>query len=207
MCLGLWQQVHDSHRYIFPEPAKVMVSNQVEKGRWSDITDQKNISEEIVSEKVFMLWFDHGNRPSGATYEYIVVPDVDAQELRETGPENRQIEILSNTPEIQAVKNNKQHICQLAFYRSGEVEVAEGLNFSMESQGMAMLKMQDNRIQELSVADPSRKLGSVFVSVSGIYNVSGDGFVAVPDNNQNKTYFVIELPDGVYLGKSVTIKL
>ena len=184
-----------------------MLSNQTEQGRWSDITDQKNISDELVSEEVFMLWFDHGNRPSGATYEYIVVPDVDDQEMKETSPENRHIEILSNTPEIQAVKSNKQQICQLAFYRAGEVEVAEGLNFRMESQGMAMLMLHDNRIKEISVADPSRKLGSVLLSVSGIYNVSGEGYVALADNNQNKTYFVIELPQGVYLGKSVTIKL
>ena len=197
----------DKVGYIFPEPATVMLSNQTEQGRWSDITDQKNISDELVSERVFMLWFDHGNRPSGATYEYIVVPDVDVQDMKETSLENRSIKILSNTPEIQAVKSNKQNICQLAFYSAGEVEIAEGLNFGMESQGMAMLKLQGNRIQELSVADPSRKLGSVFVSVSGIYNVSGDGFVALADNNRNKTYFVIELPQGVYLGKSVTIEL
>jgi chondroitin AC lyase len=184
-----------------------MLSNQTEQGRWSDITDQKNISDELVSEKVFMLWFDHGNRPSEATYEYIVVPDVDEQELKETGPVNRQIEILSNTPEIQAVINNKLGICQLAFYRAGEVEVSDGLNFNMQSQGMAMLKLKDDRILELSLADPSRKLGSVLLSVSGIYNVSGDGFVALADHNQNKTYFVIELPQGVYLGESVTIKL
>ncbi len=47
----------------------------------------------------------------------------------------------------------------------------------------------------------------MLITVSGIYNVSGDGFVALPDNNQNKTYFVVDLPQDVYAGKSVTIKL
>jgi chondroitin AC lyase len=197
----------DKVGYIFPEPATVMLSNQVEQGRWSDITDQKNISEEIVSEKVFLLWFDHGKRPSNASYQYIVVPDVSEQELIETSGNNRHVEIISNTADLQAVKSNKLDIYQLAFYRAGEVEISDGFNFRMDSQGMAMIKMRGSRIEELSVADPSRKLSRMLITVSGNYNVSGDGFVALPDINQNKTYFVIDLPQDVYAGKSVTIKL
>jgi len=197
----------DKIGYIFPEPTTINLSNQVEQGRWSDITDQKNISNEIVSEEVFMLWFDHGNRPNNASYQYIVVPVVSEQELKETSSMNRDVEILSNTSEIQAVKSNKLGICQLAFYRAGEVEISDDLNFRMDSQGMAMLKLQGNRIKELSLADPSRKLSRILITVSGIYSVSGDGFVALPNNNQNITYFVVDLPQGDYAGKSVTIKL
>src|SRR5690606_23225988 len=47
----------DKIGYIFPEPTTIHLSNQEEKGRWSDITDQKNISQEIVSMDVFKLWF------------------------------------------------------------------------------------------------------------------------------------------------------
>ena len=69
----------DKIGYIFPDPTTINLSNQAEEGRWSDITDQKNISEEIVSEEVFMLWFNHGNRPNNASYQYIVAPDVSEQ--------------------------------------------------------------------------------------------------------------------------------
>ncbi len=197
----------DKIGYIFPDPTTINLSNQVEQGRWSDITDQKNISEEIVSEEVFMLWFDHGKRPNNAAYQYIVVPDVSEQELNETSSDNRNIEILSNSSDIQAVKNNKLGICQLAFYRAGEVEISDGFKFRMDSQGMAMLKMQGNRIEELTISDPSRKLSRMIITVPDIYNVSGDNFVAFPNNKQNKTYFVVDLPQGVYAGKSITVKL
>lgn len=197
----------DKIGYIFPDPTTVMLSNQVEQGRWSDITDQKNISEEIVSEEVFMLWFDHGDRPRNAAYQYIVVPDVSEQELTETSSNNRNVEIISNTADIQAVKNNKLGICQLAFFRAGEVEISDGFNFRMDSQGMAMLKMQGSRIEELSVSDPSRKLSRMIITVPEIYNASGDNFVAFPNNSQNKTYIIVDLPQGVYAGKSVSIKL
>ena len=197
----------DKIGYIFPDPTTINLSNQVEQGRWSDITDQKNISEEIVSEEVFMLWFDHGKRPNNANYQYIVVPDVSEQELKKTSSNNRDIEIISNTSELQAVKSNKLGICQLAFYKAGEVEISNGFKFRMDSQGMAMLKIKGNRIEELTVSDPSRKLSRMIITVPDIYNASGGNFVAFPNNNQNKTFIVVDLPQGVYTGKSVTINL
>ncbi len=202
------QWVHqDKIGYIFPENTPIHLSNQIEKGRWSDITDQKNISEEIVSKEVFMLWIDHGNEPQNAAYSYIVVPDVTVEELKESSSNSRNIEIISNTSEVQAVKNNKLEICQIAFYRAGEVEISADVKVSMESQGMAMLKMQENRITALTVSDPSRKLNKVLLTVSGIYDGNGSNFVAYPNQNQNNTLIIVDLPQGVYAGKSVVVEL
>ncbi len=198
---------HNQIGYIFPEPATVNLSNQGEQGRWSDITDQKNISEEIVAEDVFKLWLNHGNRPSNASYQYIVVPGVDEKELKETGINNRDIEILSNTSEIQAVKNNKLEICQATFYKSGELEISEHLKIRMDSQGMAMVKFRENKIDELTVADPSRKLSRILITIPGIYQSKGNDFTTFPNNNQNNTFIVVDLPQGVYAGKSVNIRL
>ncbi len=197
----------DKIGYIFPDPATVNLSNQVEHGRWSDITDQKNISEEIVSEEVFMLWFDHGNRPNNAVYQYIVVPDVSEEELVETSSNNRNIKIISNTSDVQAVINNKLRIIQATFYKAGEIEISEDYIFRMDSQGMAMLKMKGNRIEKLTVSDPSRKLSRILITIPDIYNISGDNFVAFPDNDHNNTLMVVDLPQGVFAGKSITVKL
>lgn len=197
----------DKIGYIFPDPTTIHLSNQTEEGRWSDITDQKNISEEIVSEEVFMLWFNHGNRPNNASYQYIVVPDVSEKELKEAAGNNRNIEIISNTSDIQAVINNKLGICQIAFYKAGEVEISNGFKVRMDSQGMAMLKMGGSRIEKLTIADPSRKLSRIMITVPGIYNVKGDNIVVIPNNHQNNTLFLVDLPQGVFAGKSVIIKL
>ncbi len=193
--------------YVFPEPATINISNQTQTGRWSDITDQKNISDELVSEEVFMLWFDHGRRPRNGSYEYIVVPDVDQNELIETSNSNRDIDILSNTSELQAVKSNKLSICQMAFYKSGELDVSDGLNVKLESQGMVMLEMNGNRIEKMTVADPSRKLSKMLLTVSGVYDSVGADYIAYPDEDQSSTTFMINLPQGVYAGKSMVIGL
>ncbi|NQU53039.1 MAG: chondroitin lyase [Bacteroidetes bacterium] len=198
---------HNKIGYILPEPGTLELSNQLEQGSWSDITDEKNASEEIVNMDVFTLGINHGERPNNASYQYIVVPDVTKEELMKTSGNNRNIEIILNTPAVQAVKHNTLEICQIAFYKAGEVEITKDLKVRVDSQGMAMLKMNGNRIEELILADPSRKLGRMGITVSGIYHASGDNFVAFPETDKNQTFFVVDLPQDVYAGKSVSIKL
>ncbi len=198
---------HDKIGYIFPQPATVNLSNQVETGTWASITDEKNISDKLVSEEVFTLWFDHGKKPEGANYQYIVVPDVTEQELSETSQSNRSIEILSNTPALQAVRQSKLGITQMAFYQSGSLEIAPNINVRLDSPGMAMLKMREGRLSELTLADPSRKLSRMLITVSGIYKARGENYRTVVDQEQNSTLFIVDLPQGVYLGKSVQLKM
>ncbi|MCY7356836.1 MAG: polysaccharide lyase beta-sandwich domain-containing protein, partial [Rudanella sp.] len=196
---------HDKIGYIFPEPTTINLSDRVETGRWSAITDQKNISTELVSENVFGLWFDHGNKPTKGSYQYIVVPDVSEQQLMATGATNRSIDILSNTSDIQAVKNHKLGITQLAFYKAGAIDIGQGVSVRMDNPGMAMLKMQGGKLTELTVADPSRKLSQISVSVTGKYPSRGENYRAVVDEAKNSTLFIVEVPQGVYLGKSVVL--
>jgi len=196
----------DNIGYLFPDPATIDLSNQIETGRWSDITDEKNVSDRIVKEKVFMLWFDHGNRPKNGSYQYIVVPNVTEQAINETSGSNRHITILSNTSGVQAVKHSKLQISQMVFYRAGGIDISENTNVRLDSHGMAMIKMKSNRIAFLSVSDPTRKLERMTLTVSGLYHSKGDNFVATPDKTKNQTVVLVELPQGVYAGKSVTVE-
>ena len=43
--------------------------------------------------------------------------------------------------------------------------------------------------------------------VSGHYEVDGDGYYSYPNPKIGETLFIIDLPQGVYHGKSVTFKL
>jgi chondroitin AC lyase len=72
---------------------------------------------------------------------------------------------------------------------------------------MAMLKMNGKRIQELSVSDPSRKLATIVLTLSGIYDGKGASFYTRPDREENCTDVFIDLPQGVYAGKSVCLEL
>jgi chondroitin AC lyase len=196
----------DNIGYIFPKPATVQLSNQEEKGRWSDITDQKNISTEVVRMDVFKLWFDHGKNPGNASYQYLVVPGVSEQVMVETSAENRGIEVIENTAEVQAVSNNKLGITAIAWYKAGEVKISDHLTVGMDSPGMAMLKIRDGKVYELTVSDPTRKLNSVMVTFSGRYKADGDQVLLTQAVGES-TLVIVDLPKGVYAGKSVSIGL
>ncbi len=207
--------LQDHVGYLFPEPTTIHVSNQAEKGRWSDITDQKNISKEIISEDVFSLWFDHGDKINATdihgkrllakapSYAYIVVPNVSEEALAASSPTNRNIEILANSEQIQAVKQAKLGIVQAAFYQAGSVDIAPGQSLKLGSQGMVMLQMQANKITKMTVSDPSRRLAQVLITLPGLYTANG----AYPDKKANKTLWIIDVPQGAYAGKSVTISI
>lgn len=197
----------DKIGYIFPEPATVHLSNQEEKGRWSDITDQKNISQEVVSMDVFKLWFDHGKSPDSASYEYIVVPNIQEDELRSSSEDNRGVQIVNNNADVQAVMSTKLGICQVAFYRAGVVSLSNGVSVRMDSPGMAMLKMKGGKVEEITVSDPSRKLNKLMVTLSGTYEATGEHVRIVTDVDQEGTLLIVDLPKGVYAGKSESIKL
>lgn len=198
---------HNNVGYIFPKQATVSLSNQTQTGRWSDITDQKNISRELVSEDVFTLGFDHGKKPDGASYQYIVVPGVTAEQLSQTADANRSIEILANTADLQAVKHTQLDMVQAAFYKAGVIDIEPGLRVSLDSQGMAMLTTRNGRITTLTLADPSRKLKRLTLSITGIYKIKGENYQILVNENQNNTLFIVDLPQGVYTGKSVQLKI
>jgi chondroitin AC lyase len=198
---------HDRTGYLLPEPATVNLSNIAKQGRWSDISATKTASDELVTLDVFLLGINHGNSPGNGSYQYIVVPGVTPEELASTSAGNRNIKILSNTPDLQGVVHNGLGICQLAFYKAGDVEISDGFTVRMDSQGMVMLKMNGKKIEVLSVSDPSRKLTRTSLTVPGIYNTKGENFITLPNNDENSTLIIVDLPSDVYAGSSTTIEL
>lgn len=198
---------HDQVGYLFPEPTSIVLSNQAETGRWSDITDQKNISNAEVREEVFNLGFNHGRKPKDGAYAYIVVPGVSESEMNESSRHNRSVEILANTSAIQAVKQGELGISQAIFHTAGAVEVEKGVTIGLSSPGILMAQTKTGRLNKLTLADPSRKLSSILVSVNGIYASRGENYRTIVDEKQRRTLFIVELPQGVYSGMSVVLEL
>lgn len=196
----------DEIGYVFPEQATVSLKNNEATGSWWSINKQSDSPKGEVKLDVFKLWIDHGNRPSNESYEYIVVPATSVEKLTQNKSKNN-IVILSNTPEIQAVKNNELNICQLVFYKAGEIQVSEKLKLKSENPGIIMLKMTGEKIAEISVSDPNRELGKFHLSVSAKVEKEGNNFKAVWNEKEKVSEITIDLPQGNYAGSSVSIEL
>lgn len=196
---------HDGVGYLFPKPVKVNVSNQPQTGSWWDINKQSDSPKEKISLDVFKLWIDHGSQLTNASYEYIIVPAVTEQELVLGG--SRNVEILSNTSELQAVKHTRLQILQAVFYKAGEIQVSEKLKMVCDNPGIVLVKMNGEKVTEISVADPNRELGKFHISISAKTEKIGDNFSTVWNEKTGFTQISVDLPKTVYAGSSVTINL
>jgi chondroitin AC lyase len=150
------------------------------------------------------LWIDHAKQPADESYEYIVVPASTVPKLDES---SRNIEILANTRELQAVKHNGLQIFQAVFYKAGTIQVSEKLQLVCDNPGIVMLKMNGEKVTEISVADPNRELGKFHLSISIKTEKTGDNYSAVWNEKTGMTNISVDLPKTVYAGQSVTINL
>lgn len=186
---------HNGTGYLFPDSNCIHLSNQAESGRWTDISKQSTSPKELVRKDVFALWIDHGVRPQGnigesdyastipedVKYQYMVVPVTKPERMND----DRGIEVLVNSRLIQAVQDHESGMVQALFYQGGEIKISGGITLTVDSPGAVMLKMKDGKVKEITVADPSRSLVRMHLQISGMDDLT------------------IELPKGVYAGKSV----
>ena len=154
---------HDQVAYIFPEPVDLTCSNTTASGSWRSITHQAWATDEPVQKDIFCLWLDHGPRPTQASYTYIVVPAIDAAKVSNFS-KNSRVEILSNTAALQAVRNKT--FTQVVFYEAGEIKLANDISIKAASPCMVMAEMKGKNIKQVTVADPTRKLGSLQLTIT-----------------------------------------
>lgn len=196
----------DGVGYAFPKPATINIRNMETTGSWWTVNKQNDSPKDEVKMDIFKLWLNHGERPSDASYEYIVVPATSIEKMEQNNSKNN-IEILSNTPEVQAVKNLGLNICQVVFYKSGDIQISEKSKIISYNPGIVMLKVEDEKLVEISVSDPNRELLKFYLSVSSKIVAHGENFVSVWNETEGVSEISIDLPQGNYAGQSVTIKL
>lgn len=149
---------------------------------------------------------NHGVKASDKAYEYIVVPATSIEKL-ESQYSKRNIEILSNTPELQVVKNKALGIVELVFYKLGEINLSEKVKLSSDSPGIIMVKLAGDQILEISDNDPNRELRKMHLSISSKIETENENFKPVWNEKERVSEVTIDLLQGNFAGNSVTINL
>ena len=196
----------DGIGYVFPEPSTVNIKNNKATGSWYTINRQTDSPKDEIKLDVFKLWINHGERSSDQSYQYIVVPATTVDELEQNTSKNN-VSILSNTPEIQAVKHAGLKMCQAVFYKAGEVQVTDKIKLKCDCPGIVLLKAEGENITQISVSDPNRELDKIHLSISSKIEKAGENFKTVWNEKEGVTEFAIDLPQDNYAGQSVTIFL
>jgi chondroitin AC lyase len=195
---------HDGIRYSFTKPVEICISNQLQSGSWWDINKQTDTPRESVKKEMFKLWFDHGNKPTDAFYEYIVSPGIALNEL--DVKDIPEIEILINSTDVQAVKHNKLNLVQAVFYNAAELQITPQLNIALKNPGIVMLNLKRNKIKSISVSDPTRKLEELAFTLNGRLNAVGNNHKIVWYAFSKQSEISVILPKAEFAGSSTTIE-
>lgn len=197
---------HDNIAYLLPQAQDISIENELASGSWWRISKQIDSSKSTEQKEVFKTWINHGVSPDRASYAYIVRPHTTLEELDDKDLVSS-IEILSNSPYLQAVYDHGEKLLQVVFYKAGALEVQDGFVIKSAAPGIVMMALNDSgELAKLSVSDPNRELSKMMLTVSKKFNGKGTHFKSTWNAAQGMTEFVIDLPQGGWAGKSVVIE-
>ena len=114
--------LHGQKGYIIPEGQCVAeVENRT--GRWNDI--MQIYREQTEEGKVFSLYMNHGTRPSGASYQYYILPQADRKAVERFSTDD--LKIMTNTEKMQVVHVAKEDAWWIAAWKEGTCTLGSSL--------------------------------------------------------------------------------
>lgn len=152
---------HDQIGYIFPQRPVVSLRNNTQTGNAHDINETRPDVPE--SKDVFSLWLDHGSRVSDGSYQYIVVPGVSVEELAQIAAQPH-VNVISNTPAVQAVWHEKLLMLQAVFWRPGSVHIPNGMSVEVDEPCIVLLTPGDDQWR-IVVTNPENPQLTVHMTV------------------------------------------
>lgn len=149
----------------FPGGAPVSVSRELRSGRWSDLGVGRDT---LLEQPMLTVWVDHGAAPDGGSAAYALVPDVDATRMAAWAAA-APLTVISNTPQLAAVKDTRTNELGVVFWRGGSFE-----NLSTNAALVAFVN-DDGGAMRLDLAEPTQLREDVTVTVAGSWAVESTG--------------------------------
>ena len=153
--------------------------------------------------KYIQILLDHGVAPTEANYSYVMLPNMDKSQVNAyvKAPD---IQILSNTSLVSAVKETKLGMTGIVFWEAGATFSSEDFKLTANSACSVMLTENEDGTVTFSVSEPTQKLNSITVTLEGVWNISDteDMTATVVDGNT-----VITISTSNSLGATFTCTL
>ena len=143
-------------------------------------------------------WLEHGVSPVNRGYSYVQLPDFSEAET-EAYVKNPDVEIISNTNKLQAVREKKLGKTGIVFWESGKCE-----DISV-STPLIVLKDETETEVSLYISDPTQKLTSTEINISG-NNITAVEFPKEAELESTANGSAIKLSVSGSRGKTFCIK-
>ncbi|PPL02937.1 polysaccharide lyase family 8 super-sandwich domain-containing protein [Parapedobacter indicus] len=181
---------HDSTGYIVLNANRIWLRRGKSTGTWRSISHQDHATDEPVTQDIFTLAIDHGTQPKDDTYAYIILPAA-SESQTSAYAQHQPTEVVSNTKELQAVSNKLLGIHYAVFYEPGNIVFPGGIHLETNEPALFIIKAADKGIEQITVADPTRKLEKITFRLK--FATSSD------------TTLTVQLPRGTLAGKSLRL--
>jgi chondroitin AC lyase len=197
---------HDNVAYIFPLPGDVYIRNTRSTGSWREINSGHRAPENETEADLFTLWLDHGIKPRNGSYEYIVVPGMQLQDVRNYN-QDLPVRIIANSGRMQAVRHDRLGISQVVFYEAGKIDLGQGIYLSADRPCMVMVRTDSTGISRITVSDPLRKNDVIVLTVNSVIRGRGDNWSVARKSGDDMSIITIGIPRDEWAGKSVVLDI
>ncbi|MDN3018457.1 polysaccharide lyase family 8 super-sandwich domain-containing protein [Paenibacillus sp. BSR1-1] len=143
--------------YYFPESTSLYGLRESRTGSWNEINNGG--SSESITRNYLSLAFDHGSKPTNASYSYVLLPNKDVTQT-ERYSSNPNISVLANTSAVQAVREKTLGITAANFFK------AETVDFITVQSPASVMVQEDSKGLTLSVSDPTQKQDKVILELN-----------------------------------------
>ena len=135
------------------------------------------------------IMFNHGVNPTDATYSYIILP-LASQEDGKAYYENPDVEILSNSKTIHAVRENKLGLTGIVFW---EAVTFDGITPDF---ACTMLVKDTESGMDIAVSDPTMNVrGQHVIVLDGVYTLDGTHDKVTVTTDGSKTTVTVDMTE------------
>jgi chondroitin AC lyase len=152
-CSGVTWVLDGSMGYLFAKPTDLSAGTQSQAGSWKDVYSAG--SPTPITADIFSIWIDHTAQPG--SYAYTMLPGATVEKLN-AYTAIPPMEIVSNTPDIQAVR--AAGVTEALFYKAGQLKLP---NLTISTSAPCALILRNGAI---SVADPTQKQTSLTITIN-----------------------------------------
>ncbi len=169
--------------YYFRVPQNFDGKREQRTHAWSEInTDGTRALQTAKSPlNFYTMWFDHGVNPSGASYEYAVLPNMSLAQVQSYNA-SPQYSLLENTSVAQAVLETTLNAVGAIFWTTASHTVGTGSSAITSSGQAAVFMTNDGSNLTVSVSDPTHaNTGTVEIDlgIPGLSVIDQDPTVTV----------------------------
>jgi len=173
---------HNQVGYYPLQKTKFTLSDKTQIGDWNEIA--KVYPSQKQSAKIFSLEADQGKKPRHESYSYVIMPAIALDDIKHYQPS---FSVIENSGTAQVVCSKNNNVFMFVIYNPASFTIANLGEISFKQLGLYLFERKEKG-WTVTTADPTHKFDKASFTL-------------------NAKEYNIELPQKVYLGKSVIKEL